>query len=54
MNILKRCIVEMDHSFRVVKCFDLYPDDPYSDQLSIFPHCRIQETPTGRVFDYEN
>ncbi|MCZ6672768.1 MAG: hypothetical protein O7C75_07500 [Verrucomicrobia bacterium] len=50
MNILKRCIVEMDHSFRVVKCFDLYPDDPYPDQLSIFPHCRIQETPTGRLF----
>ncbi|MFT4924373.1 MAG: hypothetical protein ACI8WB_000451 [Phenylobacterium sp.] len=50
VEILKNCLVEMGHTYRVIRCVDLYPDDPYPDQFSIFPHCRKQETPTGRLF----
>jgi hypothetical protein len=50
MGVLQTCIQEMGHSHRVLGCKDLYPDDPFPEQISIFPHCRKQVTPTGRLF----
>ena len=50
LELLQRCILELGHEPTVVPCRDMYPSDPYPERLSIFPHCRKQETPTGRLF----